>query len=193
MPDQILFRTHVKYVLAIKTPLARQLYGVALGMANSLSHLVFSARQRLPPDRCKQVTALAFEIVYGLQSRLNNEKAALQAQQIKPVTIFPVQLNKELLFCYHGSIAIMQMLVDLDKLAQHWHGLCSLGKLSRDEFNQKHQEWRAQFRRASVQLNTLKRSWWLGKEQHYSPKRNRIAGTVPPGQQADQQSGAAVA
>jgi len=166
MSDQSLFRPHVKYVLALKTPLARQLYRVVLGMANSLSHLVFTARQRLPPDRCKQVTALAFEIIYGLQSRLQDEKSALQAQRIDAVTNFPVQLNKELLFCYHGSIAIMQMLVDLDNLAQHWHGLCSLGKLSREEFDHKHQEWRTQFRRASVQLNTLKRSWWLGKEQH---------------------------
>ena len=155
MPDKILFRPHVKYVLALKTPLARQLYGVVLGMANALSHLSFSARQQLPPDRCKQVTALAFEIVYGLQGRLNNEKSALQAQQIKPVTIFPVVLTKQLAFCHRSSCVVMEMMTDFDNLAQHWQDLYFLGKLSQEDLDHKHREWREQFRRASKQINNL--------------------------------------
>jgi hypothetical protein len=171
-----LLRPHATYKVVLKTPLAKQLYGVAVGMANALSKLGLAVRHSLPPDQAKQAAALAFEILQALQVALDAEKSAAAGQDIPKVTAFPAVLQRELKFCHAHAVQVINLLVDLDKLGRTWYDQWFLGRLSQEELDQKQADWTKRFRRASQQVNNLMQRHLGGQSgQESSPAR-----TAPP-------------
>lgn len=154
-PQPRLRRPHVTYKVVLKTPLARQLYGMTLGMANALAKLGLTAQHSLPPDQGKRASALAFEILAALRDSLATEQAALTGQHIPRVTDFPTVLRRELQICHAHAIQVMDLLATLDKLARTWYDLWFQGHLSQEEFDRKGEDWKRRFRRASRQINNL--------------------------------------
>ena len=61
-------RPHIYFKLVIKTPLAKELYGMTIRMANALTHVTFESQMSLPPERAKRVTATSYEIIAVLQN-----------------------------------------------------------------------------------------------------------------------------
>lgn len=172
-----LLRPHATYKVVLKTPLAKQLYGVAVGMANALSKLGLAVRNSLPPDQAKQATALAFEILAVLQNALEADQTVAAGQTGPMVTQFPTVLRRELKVCHANSVKVMSLLADLDKLAGCWYDQWFLGRLSQEELDQKQADWRKRFRRASQQVNNLMQRYLGGQsgQETHRPSANQAS------------------
>ncbi|HAY20646.1 MAG TPA: hypothetical protein DCY27_00440 [Desulfobacterales bacterium] len=163
-----LLRPHTIYRLVLKTPLAKQLCNVALGMANALAKLGLAVQNRLPPDQGKQAAALAFEILAGLYSALEADKTAAAGQASIRVTEFPAIFRKDLKVCHVNAVKVLNLLADLDNLAVSWHDQWFLGHLSQDDFNRQAADWKKRFRRASQQINNLMQHYLGGPGEQES-------------------------
>ena len=161
-------RPHAIYTVALKTPLARKLFHLTVGMANALTKLGLAVQHRLPPEEGRQAAALALEILAALQNALAQEKAAVADQNVPSVTVFPVVLKKELQVCHANAVKTINLLVALDDLARTWHDLFFIGKLSQEEFNAKGEDWKRRFRRASQQINNLRQRYLGGQDEEES-------------------------
>gem|GEM_PF-2929158 len=116
-----LLRPHTSYRLVLKTPLAKQLCNVALGMANALAKLGLAVQNRLPPDQGKQAAALAFEILAGLHRALEADKAAAADYRVPPEfkkTRCPYHL--EAVVAHPSAAAVIRFLADLDEVGLKW-------------------------------------------------------------------------
>lgn len=174
-----LLRPHAIYKVALKTPLARQLFNLTVGMANALTKLGLAVQHRLPPEPGRQAAAMAFAILDALQSALDQEKAAVENQQVPRVTVFPVVLKKELRMCQAYAVKTINLLAALDNLACTWHDLWFTGQLSQEELIAKGKDWIRRFRRASQQINNL-RQRYLGGQGEENSQGHRTSQTPFP-------------
>jgi len=174
-----LLRPHATYKVVLKTPLAKQLFNVALGMANALTKLGLAVQDRLPPDQGKQAAAVAFEILAGLQSALEAEKAAAAGQASTRVTEFPVILRRDLKVCHVNAVKTLNLLTDLDKVASCWFDQWFLGRLSQDDFDRLAADWQKRFRRASQQINNLMQHYLGGPGEQESQQERSAQAPFP--------------
>ena len=135
-------QANITYSLVLKTELGKQLSGLTLRLVNALTGLA-------------QQNTFA-KIIAKLDQDLEAEKKAVEGP-IHNVTTFPVTYKKHVVVIDTTTVVLLQLLSDLDKVAQRWYDLYFTGKMSPEEFEQKKQEWRGRFRHASLKVNAIKR------------------------------------
>lgn len=166
MPVPTLRRPYASYKLVLKTPLAKQLYGKAIGLANMVAKIGLAAQYGLAPEASKRLAALTFEILAGLQEALAAEYQSLADLAAPQVADFPAELQKELRFCHPQALKVMQILSGLDRAARTWYDLWFWGRLTKEDLDCKNAAWRQRFRRACRQVNNL----WQSTQQASRPR-----------------------